>query len=170
MIVAYSWCRRRRWPPMNLEYTKVSESGIVPIRYIWISKPVIYKVLFTWPAVSHSCSLTVRSSKYIVLLRKSMPIVAWYVLSNVSYINLEIDNYNNSPRLDNFDAPGNKTRFPNALVAKQNDFRSFRRWWREVCRDWCRSGIWHWGDTEKVSLLERNAKPVIRSSSCRPSC
>ena len=30
--------------------------------------------------------LTVLSSKYIVLLRKSMPIVAWYVLSNESYM------------------------------------------------------------------------------------
>lgn len=29
------------------------------------------------PAVSHSCKRTVRSSKYIVLERKSMPMVAW---------------------------------------------------------------------------------------------
>lgn len=44
--------------------------------------------LRTCPAVSQSCSRTVRSSRYIVLLKKSIPIVAWYVLSNVSYINL----------------------------------------------------------------------------------
>ncbi len=31
----------------------------------------------TCPAVSHSCSRTVRSSRYMVLDRKSMPIVAW---------------------------------------------------------------------------------------------
>lgn len=42
----------------------------------------------TWPAVSQSCNRTVRSSRYMVLLRKSIPMVAWYVLSNVSYINL----------------------------------------------------------------------------------
>ena len=42
----------------------------------------------TCPAVSHNCNLTVRSSKYMALLRKSIPIVAWYVLSKVSYINL----------------------------------------------------------------------------------
>lgn len=44
----------------------------------------------SWPAVSQSCSLTVRSSKYIVFDRKSIPIVAWYVLSKLSYINLVI--------------------------------------------------------------------------------
>jgi len=43
------------------------------------------------PAVSHSCSRTVRSSKYKVLLKKSIPIVAWYVLSKVSYINRVIN-------------------------------------------------------------------------------
>jgi hypothetical protein len=32
-----------------------------------------------WEARAHqSCSRTVRSSRYIVLLRKSMPIVAWF--------------------------------------------------------------------------------------------
>ena len=31
----------------------------------------------SWPAVSQSCRRTVRSSRYMVLLRKSMPIVAW---------------------------------------------------------------------------------------------
>ena len=30
----------------------------------------------TWPAVSHSCRRTTRSSRYIVFDRKSMPIVA----------------------------------------------------------------------------------------------
>ena len=45
-------------------------------------------ILLTWPAVSHSCSRTVRSSRYMALLRKSIPIVAWYVLSKVSYMNL----------------------------------------------------------------------------------
>lgn len=39
------------------------------------------------PAVSHSCSRTVRSSRYMVFDKKSIPIVAWYVLSKVSYIN-----------------------------------------------------------------------------------
>jgi len=69
-------------------------------RYQWAEAllPVVYqhgiysKVIIrtpTCPAVSHNCSLTVRSSKYMVLLRKSIPIVAWYVLSNVSYINLK---------------------------------------------------------------------------------
>ena len=38
------------------------------------------------PAVSHSCSRTVRSSRYIVLEMKSMPMVAWYVVSNLSYM------------------------------------------------------------------------------------
>ena len=38
------------------------------------------------PAVSHSCSRTVRSSRYMVLLRKSIPMVAWYVLSKESYM------------------------------------------------------------------------------------
>ena len=41
----------------------------------------------SWPAVSQSCRRTVRSSRYMVLERKSMPIVAWYMLSNESYIN-----------------------------------------------------------------------------------
>lgn len=36
--------------------------------------------------VSHNCNLNVRSSVYIVLLRKSIPIVAWYVVSKESYI------------------------------------------------------------------------------------
>ena len=40
----------------------------------------------SWPAVSHNCKRTVRSSRYIVLERKSMPIVAWYMLSKESYI------------------------------------------------------------------------------------
>ena len=31
----------------------------------------------SWPAVSHSCKRTVRSSRYMVLLKKSIPIVAW---------------------------------------------------------------------------------------------
>lgn len=33
--------------------------------------------LFTCPAVSHSCNRTVRSSRYMALLRKSIPMVAW---------------------------------------------------------------------------------------------
>ncbi len=45
-------------------------------------------VVRTCPAVSQSCNLTVRSSRYIVLLRKSIPMVAWYVLSKVSYMKL----------------------------------------------------------------------------------
>lgn len=45
----------------------------------------------TCPAVSQSCSLTVLSSRYMVLERKSIPMVAWYVLSNVSYINRVIN-------------------------------------------------------------------------------
>ena len=40
----------------------------------------------SWPAVSHNCRRTVRSSRYIVLERKSMPMVAWYMLSKESYI------------------------------------------------------------------------------------
>lgn len=40
------------------------------------------------PAVSHNCNLTVLSSKYMVFERKSIPIVAWYVLSKLSYMNL----------------------------------------------------------------------------------
>ena len=42
------------------------------------------------PAVSQSCRRTVRSSKYIVLLRKSIPMVAWYDVSNLSYMNREM--------------------------------------------------------------------------------
>lgn len=42
------------------------------------------------PAVSHNCSLTVLSSKYMVFDKKSIPIVAWYVLSKLSYMNLVI--------------------------------------------------------------------------------
>jgi hypothetical protein len=40
----------------------------------------------TNPAVSQSWSRTVLSSRYMVLLKKSIPMVAWYVLSNVSYM------------------------------------------------------------------------------------
>ena len=56
----------------------------------------------SWPAVSQSCNRTVLSSKYMVwpcqrvwyvgvghllaLERKSMPMVAWYMLSNESYM------------------------------------------------------------------------------------
>ena len=42
------------------------------------------------PAVSQSCNRTVRSSRYIVFDKKSIPIVAWYELSNLSYMNLEM--------------------------------------------------------------------------------
>lgn len=41
----------------------------------------------SWPAVSHNCSLTVLPSRHIVLERKSIPMVAWYVLSKLSYLN-----------------------------------------------------------------------------------
>ena len=34
------------------------------------------------------------TSRYMVLERKSMPIVAWYVLSKLSYINLKRDDIN----------------------------------------------------------------------------
>lgn len=36
--------------------------------------------------MSQSWRRTVRSSRYMVLERKSMPMVAWYVVSNVSYM------------------------------------------------------------------------------------
>ena len=162
-MVAYSWCRRRRWLPTNLECMKVSENGIAPMKYPIVrtseihTHTHIYKFLLTWPAVSHSCSLTVRSSKYIVLLRKSMPIVAWYVLSNVSYINLKIVNDDNSTLLRISDTPGNKTRLPDALVTKQNDFRSLWGWRGEVCGNWCRRQVWHLNDREE---LERNKQAI----------
>ena len=35
----------------------------------------------------HNCSLTILSSRYMVLLTKSMPMVTLYVVSNVSYMN-----------------------------------------------------------------------------------
>ena len=38
------------------------------------------------PAVSQSWSRTVLSSRYMVLERKSIPMVAWYVLSKESYM------------------------------------------------------------------------------------
>ena len=40
--------------------------------------------------IKSSIQVTVLSSKYIVFDRKSIPIVAWYVLSKLSYINLVI--------------------------------------------------------------------------------
>ena len=40
----------------------------------------------SWPAVSQSWRRTVRSSRYMVLERKSMPMVAWYMLSKESYM------------------------------------------------------------------------------------
>ena len=42
------------------------------------------------PAVSHNCRRTVRSSRYIVFDKKSIPIVAWYELSNLSYMKREM--------------------------------------------------------------------------------
>lgn len=43
----------------------------------------VFFSLFQW---STYCRRTVRSSKYMVFDRKSIPIVAWYVLSKLSYI------------------------------------------------------------------------------------
>jgi hypothetical protein len=127
-------------------------------RYQWAEAllPVVYqhgicsKVISrapTCPAVSHNCSLTVRSSKYMVLLRKSIPIVAWYVLSNVSYINLEpfVNGFllTGAQSIEEIYAPCNKTRFADTLITKKDDLGTFGRWRREICRHWMRSRVGH---------------------------
>ena len=84
-----------------------------------------------WPAVSQSWSLTVLSSKYIVLERKSIPIVAWYVLSNESYMNLNATmtrDVTDSP-VDSEDEhkPGDKRGFTDWLFAEKDQLEFAKR-------------------------------------------
>ena len=83
---------------------------------------------YSWPAVSHSWRRTVRSSKYIVLDKKSIPIVAytlkrvgslhtWYDESKVSYIKRVI--------IEVFPTPGSPRKTNLYLVAKRTNNVSY---------------------------------------------
>ena len=91
-----------------------------------------------WPAVSQSWSLTVLSSKYIVLERKSIPIVAWYVLSNESYMNLNFEishgwtgtdrrRTSTSRMVRERHLPGDKRGFTDWLFAEKDQFEFAKR-------------------------------------------
>ena len=57
----------------------------------------------------------------MVLERKSMPIVAWYVLSKLSYINLKRDDIN-TYRTRSGTVPCDKAGLANTLLAQEDQF------------------------------------------------